>query len=95
MAKKSSGTGSASASATISKVPSKLKKVDSSEVRNFQGDDAESIQSGMEVIHERFGKGKVLLVEGKAPDLKATVFFPGVGNKHLLLKFAKLRIVGE
>ena len=66
----------------------------SSEVKNFIGDDTSSIQSGMEVEHERFGKGKVLLIEGKAPDLKATVFFPGVGNKQLLLKFAKLRILG-
>lgn len=75
-------------------VPSNLKKVNSSEVRSFVGDDTTGIQAGMEVVHERFGKGKVLLVEGKAPDLKATVFFPGVGNKHLLLKFAKLQIVG-
>ena len=73
---------------------SKLKKVSSSEIKNFVGDDTSVIQSGMEVEHERFGKGKVLLIEGKSPDLKATVFFPGVGNKQLLLKFAKLRILG-
>jgi DNA helicase-2/ATP-dependent DNA helicase PcrA len=32
-------------------------------------------------------------LEGKLPDIKATVFFPELGNKQLLLKFAKLRIV--
>jgi DNA helicase-2/ATP-dependent DNA helicase PcrA len=45
--------------------------------------------TGMEVEHLKFGKGKVLDVEGD----KATVFFPKVGKKQLLLKFAKLTIL--
>lgn len=44
---------------------------------------------GMEVEHSKFGKGKVLNIEGD----KATVFFPKVGKKQLLLKFAKLTIL--
>jgi DNA helicase-2/ATP-dependent DNA helicase PcrA len=44
---------------------------------------------GTEVEHDRFGKGKVLQIEGD----KATVFFPNVGQKQLLLKFAKLTIL--
>ncbi|MHC1776366.1 MAG: ATP-dependent helicase [Lentimicrobium sp.] len=52
----------------------------------------ELIQPGVEVEHERFGKGKVLSVEGNGPNIKATVFFAIVGQKQLLLKFAKLRI---
>jgi len=52
----------------------------------------EQIQPGIEVIHERFGKGKVLNVEGSGPNTKATVFFPAAGQKQLLLKFAKLRL---
>ena len=51
------------------------------------------IEEGMTVAHDRFGKGKVLKVEGNAPDLKATVFFPNVGQKQLLLRFAKLTVV--
>jgi DNA helicase-2/ATP-dependent DNA helicase PcrA len=51
------------------------------------------IQTGMEVEHERFGKGKVISLEGTGPNTKATVFFPGVGQKQLLLRFAKLKIV--
>ena len=47
----------------------------------------------MTVEHERFGKGKVLKVEGNAPDLKATVFFPSAGQKQLLLRFAKLTVL--
>jgi DNA helicase-2/ATP-dependent DNA helicase PcrA len=55
--------------------------------------DIEGIQAGMEVQHERFGKGKVVGVEGVGPNKKATVFFPSIGQKQLLLKFARLRIV--
>ncbi len=53
----------------------------------------EDIQSGMEVEHDRFGKGKVLNVEGNGPNKKATIFFSGIGQKQLLLRFAKLKIV--
>ena len=58
----------------------------------FVSDAPERIQVGMFVEHERFGRGKVLNVEGKMPDLKAKVFFPNAGDKNLLLKFAKLKI---
>jgi len=63
-------------------------------VRDFEGDDTSQIQQGMEVEHPKFGRGKVMLIEGRENDRKATVFFQGVGNKQLLLKFAKLRILG-
>ncbi len=61
--------------------------------QNFDGDDPRDIQAGMTVEHQRFGKGKVQQIEGAFPNLKATVFFPNAGQKQLLLKFAKLRIV--
>ena len=57
------------------------------------GDDPRDIQSGMIVEHQRFGQGKVLQIEGTFPNLKATVFFQHAGQKQLLLKFAKLRII--
>lgn len=77
----------------FSKEPSNLKKVTSPEVKNFAGDDTSDIQTGMEVEHQRFGIGKVLLVEGSGADRKALIFFQGVGQKQLLLKFARLRIL--
>ncbi len=52
-----------------------------------------SIMPGMKVIHEKFGIGKVLGVEGAGDSRKATVFFEGVGQKQLMLKFAKLSVV--
>ncbi|TCC88997.1 ATP-dependent DNA helicase [Pedobacter hiemivivus] len=59
----------------------------------FAPDAANAFQNGMEVEHEKFGFGKIISLEGTLPDVKATVFFQGLGNKQLLLKFAKLRIV--
>ncbi len=58
----------------------------------FEGDDPRKIIPGMVVIHQRFGEGKVLKVEGNMPDAKATIFFHNAGQKQLLLKFAKLKI---
>ena len=52
-----------------------------------------SIMPGMKVSHEKFGIGKVLGVEGTGDSRKATVFFEGVGQKQLMLKFAKLSVV--
>ena len=80
-------------------LPKNFQKVTNADVTstNFKPDgppsDVEEIQTGMEVMHERFGKGKVVNLEGVGPNKKATVFFPEIGQKQLLLRFAKLRIV--
>jgi len=47
----------------------------------------------MQVDHPKFGRGKVISVEGNGPNKKATVFFNAIGKKSLLLRFAKLKIV--
>lgn len=60
---------------------------------NFKSSDPANIQNGMEVEHIRFGKGKVINLEGTPPNIKATVFFHSHGQKQLLLKFAKLKII--
>ena len=59
----------------------------------FAPTDTSKLQAGMEVEHERFGFGKVISMEGVKPDIKATIFFKEIGQKQLLLKFAKLRVV--
>ncbi|MGB2116712.1 MAG: 3'-5' exonuclease, partial [Flavobacteriaceae bacterium] len=46
------------------------------------------------VEHMRFGKGEVLKLEGKGPDTKAEINFEHGGIKKLLLRFAKLSIIG-
>jgi len=60
----------------------------------FAPSDTSNLQVGMEVEHERFGFGKVINLEGGKNEVKATIFFQELGQKQLLLKFAKLRIVG-
>ncbi len=55
--------------------------------------DLSKIQAGMQVKHARFGDGKVLSISGDGADKKAIVFFSGIGQKQLLLKFAKLELI--
>jgi len=52
------------------------------------------LKPDMKVQHQRFGTGTVAEVEGSGPDAKATVVFANFGKKQLLLKFARLKIVG-
>ena len=59
----------------------------------FEASDPAALQTGMQVQHPKFGRGKVLAVEGAGPNKKATVFFNAIGKKSLLLRFAKLKIV--
>jgi DNA helicase II / ATP-dependent DNA helicase PcrA len=49
-----------------------------------------SLQQGDEVMHEKFGKGQIVLLEGLWPETKATIQFEKAGSKNLLLKFARL-----
>ena len=52
----------------------------------------EKLDEGMTVEHDRFGYGRVVSIAGKGSDKKALIDFKGVGQKHLLLRFAKLKI---
>ncbi|MEY3397855.1 MAG: hypothetical protein RL220_449 [Bacteroidota bacterium] len=97
--KPESGAGSARQQppqTPVSAPPPNFKKVKPGAVQTpSQGGDfatPDQISEGVEVIHDKFGKGKVLKVEGNAPDLKATIFFPSAGQKQLLLRFAKLKL---
>ncbi|MFT6167248.1 MAG: DNA helicase-2/ATP-dependent DNA helicase PcrA [Vicingaceae bacterium] len=54
---------------------------------------ASKVEIGLRVEHLRFGKGEVTDMEGIEPNRKATIKFDAVGEKQLLLKFAKLRIL--
>jgi len=58
-----------------------------------QPEDPANITVGAEVEHPMFGIGKVISKEGFAQNFKITVFFKSHGQKQLLLKFAKLRLV--
>lgn len=61
---------------------------------NFTPDDTSNLAEGMKVVHQRFGPGEVLAIEGNGDNRKATIRFAEAGEKQLVLKFAKLKIVG-
>jgi DNA helicase-2/ATP-dependent DNA helicase PcrA len=59
---------------------------------NFVGDDTSLLAVGMNVDHQRFGNGTVIVMEGLGDNRKAQIDFGPQGKKMLVLKFAKLKI---
>lgn len=53
------------------------------------------LKVGYNVLHDRFGKGKITKMEGDGADKKATIFFPHHGAKTVLLRFANLTVIDE
>jgi DNA helicase-2/ATP-dependent DNA helicase PcrA len=53
-----------------------------------------NLVAGNMVSHSRFGKGQVLKIEGVGQDKKAEIKFEVGGIKKLLLRFAKLDVIG-
>jgi DNA helicase-2/ATP-dependent DNA helicase PcrA len=60
---------------------------------DFAPSDTSSLQTGMKVEHPKFGFGTVVNMDLSGADKKAKINFSEVGEKTLLLSFAKLRIV--
>jgi DNA helicase-2/ATP-dependent DNA helicase PcrA len=61
---------------------------------SIQASPIEKIVGGVKVLHERFGKGKVIAVEGKGDDKIAVILFDdNQGEKRIVLRFAKLQII--
>ena len=60
---------------------------------DFTAASPDVIDEGMRVLHQKFGQGTVMKVEGIGPNKKATVLFDDCGTKQLMLKFAKLNIL--
>ena len=52
------------------------------------------LQVGNVIEHERFGIGDVVSVVGSGDNCKATVRFRNAGEKQLLLKFARFKVIG-
>jgi len=52
-----------------------------------------SLKVGCTVEHEMFGRGRVLGISGMGDSAKAIVQFETAGRKHLMLKYANLRVV--
>ena len=54
--------------------------------------DPEDIKKGMMVMHQRFGKGEIVSLDGQGSNKKAKVKFKD-GSKQLILRFARLKIL--
>jgi DNA helicase-2/ATP-dependent DNA helicase PcrA len=52
------------------------------------------ITTGTRVEHRKFGEGKVIAMEGEGEKATAVVYFQGIGQKKLKLKYARLRRIG-
>jgi DNA helicase II / ATP-dependent DNA helicase PcrA len=62
---------------------------------NFAPADPKDIAEGQAVKHQKFGTGTVEMVEGSGAGRKATVIFKEKGKRVLLLKYARLQILGS
>ncbi len=60
---------------------------------DFQPSDTSQLRVGMQVEHPKFGRGTVTLLDTAGASRKATIHFTDLGEKTLLLGFAKLRIL--
>ncbi|MEX1239674.1 MAG: UvrD-helicase domain-containing protein [Cyclobacteriaceae bacterium] len=60
---------------------------------DFSPSDTSGLQTGMKVEHPKFGFGTVVNMDLTGADRKAKINFNEVGEKTLLLSFAKLRII--
>lgn len=58
---------------------------------NFEPLPMTAFRPGMRIEHNRFGPGEILEITGTVPELKARVRFDTLGEKLLLLKYAKMR----
>jgi DNA helicase-2/ATP-dependent DNA helicase PcrA len=61
---------------------------------DFVPDDPIKMQAGMQVEHQRFGLGKIIALDGSPTNKVATIQFGTLGEKKIMLNYAKLRIVG-
>ena len=62
---------------------------------NFTPDSPAVVEVGQTIEHDRFGIGVVISLEGDVTSRKAVVDFRDLGQKTLLLKFAKFRVVAR
>ena len=80
-------------------VPRNLKKVSavsgSSSAQSAASNAASvtGVRAGQMIEHERFGLGEVMKVEGTGDNAKATIHFKNAGDKQLLLRFARFKVI--
>ena len=77
----------------ITSTPPPAKSITYRPPKDFTPSDTSGLQAGMKVEHPKFGFGTVVTMDLSGADRKARINFNEVGEKTLLLSFAKLRII--
>lgn len=75
------------------KPKAKFKPVAEARIINQSTGENVNLAADKTVIHDRFGRGKVISLEGEPGNVKATILFENAGEKKLLLNFAKLKVI--
>ena len=70
-----------------------FQKVTESMLRDSAPAQSSALKVGNVIEHERFGIGSVISVEGSGDNTKARIKFLNVGEKTLLLKFARYKVL--
>jgi len=71
----------------------KFQKVTENMLKDTTPAQSSALKAGNVIEHERFGIGSVLEVEGSGDNTKARIKFINVGEKTLLLKFARYKLL--
>ena len=75
-------------------MPRNLRRVDPAQPSSpSSGSPTTLLHEGQFIEHERFGRGEVLKVEGVGDNAKATIRFQHAGDKQLLLRFARFKVI--
>lgn len=82
-----------SSTSGISNSPKKLKPISNATIANPIEGSISALNVGNQVLHDRFGRGEVISIEGDPDNAKAVIKFENEGEKKLLLKFAKLKVL--
>ena len=68
---------------------------ENSTVQSMVTADGQQLTVGAVIEHSRFGRGKIVTLEGTGDNRKATVQFDETGVKQLLLKFSRFKVIGK
>ena len=71
----------------------KFQKVTESMLKDTAPSQSSGLKVGNVIEHERFGIGSVIEIEGSGDNTKARIKFLNVGEKTLLLKFARYKVL--
>lgn len=85
---------------TVEEAPRRLRRITASPAPAVTtptkrgGSPAAAVSPGQLIEHERFGVGEIIRVEGEGENAKATIHFRNAGDKQLLLRFARFKVIG-